>query len=99
MLFAALIQNVENSETGLLGKHIYPLHLYTVLNNVKLLLSSCEDVLFEILKRLKYVSSSKLFLLATSLIIIFFFIKYFTGSQFYLFQRMGGCLLKCGIST
>lgn len=101
MLFAALIQNFEKSETGLLGKQKYPLHCYTVLSSVKSLVSSCEDVLFEILKRLKYMSSSKLFLLATILIIIFFFITYLNDPQFYLFLRMegGDCVLKCDIST
>lgn len=90
MLFAVLIQNVKNLETDLLGKHIYSLHLSSLLNSVKSLLSSCKDVLCEILKRLKYVSSSKLFLLATILIIIFFFITYLTDPQFYLFQKLGG---------
>lgn len=71
-------------------KHIYPLHPYTVLNSVKSLFSSCEDVLFEILKRMKYMSGCKLFLLAIILIIIFFFMIYLTDAQFYLFQMMGG---------
>lgn len=51
-------------------------------------------MLFEILKRLKYMSGCKLFLLAIILIIIFFFMIYLTDAQFYLFQMMGGVSLK-----
>lgn len=49
-------------------------------------------MLFEILKRMKYMSGCKLFLLAIILIIIFFFMIYLTDAQFYLFQMMGGCV-------
>lgn len=88
MLFAALIQNVERLEIGLLGKHIYPLRLYIVLKNVKSHLASHEDVLSEISKGLNYVRCSK----------SYSFSHYFDNynishcSQLYLFQRMEGLL-------